>query len=86
MLLNEFFAGAASMAMLVIALFFIRFWFRTRDRIFLFFSASFLALMIERVVRAAMMTETDWAPYVYSIRLVAFVLIIVAIIDKNRRT
>jgi hypothetical protein len=86
MMLNQFFAGAATISLLVIALFFLRFWKRTQDRLFLFFAGAFTFLMLERIVRAVMAVETEWAPYVYTIRLVAFVLIIVAVVDKNRRT
>lgn len=83
---NDFLAGAACMGQVVIALFFLRFWQRTRDRLFLFFAASFVVLTVERIVRSAMHEETDWAPYVYLVRLAAFVLIIIAIVDKNRRS
>jgi hypothetical protein len=86
MLLNEFLAGAACMNLLVIALFFVRFWRKTHDRLFIYFAAAFLVLMAERIIRATMETETDWAPYVYSVRLLAFVLILIAIIDKNKRS
>ncbi len=85
-MLNQFLAGAACTSLLVIILFFLRFWKRTGDRLFGYFAAAFGFLMIERIVRAAMAIETDWAPYVYSIRLIAFTLILVAIVDKNRRT
>jgi hypothetical protein len=84
-LLNEYFAGAASISLLVIALFFLRFWKRTHDRLFLFFAAAFFILMVERIVRALMTVDNEWAPYVYSIRLAGFVLIIVGVVDKNRR-
>lgn len=85
MMLNQFFAGAATVSLIVISMFFLRFWKRTRDRLFLFFAGAFSFLMLERIVRACMRVETEWAPYVYTVRLIAFVLIIVAIIDKNRR-
>lgn len=84
-MLNQFFAGAAAVSLLVIVLFFLRFWKRTRDRLFLYFAAAFSFLMAERIIRAAMIIENEWAPYVYTVRLAAFVLIIIAIIDKNRR-
>jgi hypothetical protein len=84
-MLNQFLAGAASISLLVIAMFFLRFWKVTRDRLFLFFSGAFLILMVERIIRASMTVETEWAPYVYTVRLAAFILIIVAVIDKNRR-
>jgi hypothetical protein len=86
MLLNEFLLGAECMSMLFVALFFVRFWLRTRDRLFVFFSAAFLVMMLERIIRAILVQDTEWAPYVYSVRLVAFALILVAIVDKNRRT
>ena len=82
---NQFFSGSISMSLLVIALFFIRFWRRTRDRLFIYFAGAFLVLMLEQIVRATTQVETDWAPYVYSVRLLAFVLILIAIADKNRR-
>jgi hypothetical protein len=85
-MINQFFAGAAVVSLLVIACFFLRFWDRTRDRLFLFFAGAFSFLMIERIVRAVMVVDNEWAPYVYMLRLAAFVLIIVAIVDKNRRS
>lgn len=86
MMFNQFLDGAATISQLVIALFFVRFWKRTSDRLFLFFAGAFVFLMIERIVRAVMAAQTEWAPYIYTIRLVAFVLIIVAVVDKNRRS
>ncbi len=86
MMLNQFFNGAATISLLVIAGFFLRFWRRTGDRLFLFFTAAFLILMVERIVRAIMVVDTEWAPYVYLIRLAAFVMIIAAVVDKNRRS
>ncbi len=85
-MLIQFLAGATCMSLLVIALFFLRFWKRTRDRLFLYFSAAFGFLMIERIIRSSLTVDTEWAPYVYSVRLAAFVLILVAIVDKNRRS
>lgn len=86
MMLNSFFAGAAIVSLLVIVLFFLRFWRRTRDRLFLFFAGAFGFMIVERIVRAVMPVENEWAPYVYLVRLTAFVLIIIAVVDKNRRS
>lgn len=85
-MLNQFLAGGASVSFLIITLFFLRFWKTTRDRLFLFFAGAFTFLMIERIVRASMAVETEWAPYVYTLRLMAFILITLAIVDKNRRS
>jgi hypothetical protein len=84
-MLNPFLAGAATISLLVIAMFFLRFWRRTHDRLFLFFAGAFLMMMVERIVRT-IIGENEWAPYVYTIRLLAFILMIIAVIDKNRRT
>jgi hypothetical protein len=79
-------AGTTCMSYLVICMFFVRFWQKTHDRLFLFFTAAFAVFMTERVVRLLMEAETDWAPYVYMIRLSGFILILLAIADKNRRS
>jgi hypothetical protein len=84
-MLNTFLGGAICMGWLVIALFFVRFWRTTRDRLFLFFAAAFLVLMSERLIREWLMISTEWEPVVYSLRLGAFILILIGIADKNRR-
>lgn len=82
---DPFLSGAIFMGFLAISLFFVRFWKTTRDRLFLFFSAAFLLLTVERLVREVWKFQIEWAPALYLFRLCAFVLILVAIIDKNRR-
>lgn len=73
------------MGFLVIALFFLRFWKTTRDRLFLFFSLAFVLLLIERIVRASFEIQSEWIPAVYLFRLTGYGLLIWAVIDKNRR-
>lgn len=85
-MLNQFLYGAACMASLAISLFFFLFWKRSRDRLFALFGSAFLILSVERVVLATMHAQDEFVPYVYVIRLLAFVMIIAAIIDKNRRS
>lgn len=86
MMFNQFLDGAATISQLVIAMFFLQFWSKTRDRLFLFFSGAFIFMMIERIARAVMTSQTEWAPQVYTLRLLAFIMIITAVVDKNRRT
>lgn len=85
-MVNSFLAGAICMGYLVIVLFFFRFWRSTRDRLFVFFAGAFLVLMAERVIREMMAIRTEWVPMVYCLRLAAFTLLLIAIIDKNRRS
>jgi len=82
--LSQLIGGAIVLGVWSIALFFFRFWKKTRDRLFIYFALAFVLLGLERIVLAAMSPESELKPYVYLIRLAAFLLIIIAIIDKNR--
>ena len=84
-MMKPFLSGAIAMACLAIALFFLRFWRRTSDRLFLIFSAAFVLMMTERIILVTIGSSHEFAPYVYVVRLLAFLLIIVAIVDKNRK-
>lgn len=81
--LSPFLAGAIFFGYLVIALLFIRFWSKTGDRLFAWFFVAFLVLALER---AALFWDmrADELPLVYTTRLVAFVLIIIGVVDRNR--
>lgn len=78
--------GAIATGSVVAALFFLRFWRATRDRFFLFFALSFLIEGANRVVIYESVGLTEDAPGYYLVRLVAYGLIIAAIVDKNRRS
>jgi len=84
--LQRFLSGAISMSLLVITLFFLKFWRRTHERLFLYFAAAFFTLMLEQIIRIDKLAETEWGPYVYSMRLGAFALILLGIVHKNRRS
>lgn len=83
--MNEFLMGAMAMACGVIALFFWRFWRDTGDRLFALFACAFFLLGFTRVGLAYWHELSEGQTYFHWIRLAAFVLILVAIIDKNRR-
>jgi len=84
-MMEPFLSGAICLALLTIILFFVRFWRSTRDRLFLFFTVAFSLLLAERLVRVGMDLHSEFLPVVYGLRLAAYGLIVVAIIDKNRR-
>lgn len=69
----------------VIGLFFLRFWAVSRDRLFAMFAAAFWILGIQRLLLALTRTIVEDQAIFYTLRLAAFIIIIVAIIDKNRR-
>lgn len=76
--------GAIAATAFAIGLFFLKYWRSSGDRFYLLFSASFL---IEAVNRAAMglVGSNELAPLHYSIRLLTYGLIVIAIWGKNRR-
>lgn len=76
--------GAVAMASFVAALFFLRFWQQTRERLFLYFAAAFAVDAAARIALALSHAPAEQEPYFYIPRLVMFGLIIVAIIQKNR--
>jgi uncharacterized membrane protein len=82
--IGQFLSGALMLAFSAIGLFFRRFWKKTHDRLFAVFAWAFWVLAIERVALLLLSPDNEFQPYIYTIRLVAFLLIIGAIIDKNR--
>jgi hypothetical protein len=80
---TNFMLGAIVMASVVAGLFFLRFWRRTRDRLFLMFAAAFWLMAVNWAALAFTQADEIRTAF-YVVRLVAFVLILVAIIDKNR--
>ena len=86
--MDLFFMGAMAMASFIVGLFFLRFYRETHDRLFLIFSLAFTLLGCTRVALAmsiaANRISADEHQSIYLIRLAAFVLILIAIIDKNR--
>lgn len=83
--MNELLAGGIATASLVAGLFFFRFWRSTQDRFFLFFALSFTIEGLNRFALYWLAGLDDLSPTYYVIRLVAYGLILAAIIDKNRK-
>lgn len=83
--MHELFQGALTIESWAIALFFLRFWRDSGDRLFIVFAIAFVILGVDWGVRGIWPPSAEARHYFYLARLVAFVLLIVAIIDKNRR-
>lgn len=81
--INLMLTGAIVLAGCTIALFFWRFWKNTRDPLFIFFSLSFLLLGMEHLCIGLFGNHVQALAYL--IRLASFLLILYAIIDKNRK-
>jgi hypothetical protein len=80
-----FIMGAITMASLTAATFFLRFWRETGDRLFAIFSLAFALLGVTRLGLALSRDHTEGDTSWYWMRLVVFLLILAAIVDKNRR-
>jgi hypothetical protein len=83
-MMNDMLMGAISMASIVTSLFFLRFWRSTRDRFFLFFALSFFIEGCNRILLGMLGRLGEDAPGYYLVRLLAYGLILIAILDKNR--
>lgn len=82
--MQDFLDGATALACCAIALFFLRFWRDTHDRLFGILALAFLVFAINRVVLTALDDDDEARTLVYLVRLLAFALIAFAIVDKNR--
>lgn len=68
----------------VAALFFLRFRRRTRVALFGWFAAAFVLLAAQRLMLALTPRAPDAIPWSYTVRLLAFVLILAGIVAQNR--
>lgn len=83
--MNQLISGTLAAGYAVVALFFLRYWATSRDRLFLMFAGAFGLLSVQRVAISLTESWMEDQSTLYLIRLVAFLLILAAIIDKNRR-
>lgn len=82
--MNQFLWGILAGLCSVTGLFFLRFWKTTHDRFFMLFAIAFFVFACNWVGLALANPATETRHFFYLVRLAAFVLIIAAILDKNR--
>lgn len=80
----DFLSGAITMGFLVAGFFFLRFWKRTRDSLFLAFAAAFWLLGLGQALLAFTEIPVEERSWLYLLRLAAFSLILASIWRKNR--
>ena len=85
MMFEGFLLGVIVTASLAAGLFFLKFWRQTRDVLFLGFAAAFLIESINRSMFLMLERPHEGRPALYVIRLFAFLLLLAAILYKNRR-
>ena len=81
--LAQFLMGANTMGFIAAGVFFLRFWRRTGDSLFAAFSVAFLLLALNQGLVALSGIPREEQSPIYLLRLVAFSLLIIAIVRKN---
>ncbi len=82
-LTNMFLSGMVTAGFLAGGLFFARFWMRSRDSLFLAFTAAFWLLALNELLVALVQQSEDRQTWFYLLRVAAFLLIAIAIVRKN---
>lgn len=83
-MLEGFLLGVIVTASLTAGAFFLRFWRQTRDTLFLTFAAAFIIEGLNRIGFLFVERPNEGSPAIYLVRLIAFLLILAAIVRKNR--
>jgi hypothetical protein len=83
--LTDFLSGAVTFGFLVAGLFFLRFWKRTRDGLFVAFALAFWLLGLTQALLAFTDIPVEERSWLFLLRLAAFSLILISIWRKNRR-
>jgi hypothetical protein len=83
--MQQFLWGALAMGCAMTAVFFLRFWTVTRDRLLLYFALGFAVFSGHWAAFAIINPSVETRHLLYIVRLIAFALIIAGIIEKNRR-
>ncbi len=78
-----FVSGALFAGFAVASLFFLRFWARTRDAFFAAFAAAFALMAANQAFAGFGHAGAGEDPRAYLLRLLAFALIIIAVLGKN---
>ena len=84
--LVAFLQAVSATAAWIAATMFLRYWRQTRDTLFAMFALAFTLLGLSWATLSIFNPVADASPYVYGLRLIAFLLIIGAVIVKNRET
>lgn len=83
MTIYDFLSGAVTMGFVLAGLFFLRFWRRTHDGLFLAFALAFWLLGLTQALLTFSNIPVEERSWVYLFRLAAFALILASIGLKN---
>jgi hypothetical protein len=84
-MLLHFLSGAITMGFVIAGLFFLRFWKRTGEGLFIAFALAFWLLGLTQSLLTFTDIPVEERSWLYLLRLAAFSLILISIWAKNRR-
>lgn len=84
-MIEGFLLGIIVTSSLAAGVFFLRFWRDTHDSLFLAFGVAFLIEGINRIIVLFLSHPNEGTPGIYLVRLLAFLIILAGIINKNRQ-
>ncbi len=79
----DYLAGMVTTGYLACGLFFLRFWSRSRDFLFLAFTAAFWLLALNAAAVTLVPEPDERRVWFYLLRVAAYLVIVVAIVRKN---
>jgi uncharacterized membrane protein HdeD (DUF308 family) len=82
-MIQGFLMGVIATSSLTAGVFFLKFWRRTHDSLFLAFAVAFLIEGVNRTALLLVAKPNEGSPAIYIVRLFAFLLILAAILKKN---
>jgi hypothetical protein len=82
----EMLSGALLFSYFIAGIHFFRFWRRTGDRLFLHFAAAFWLFALNQLATSIPVVASETEGYEYLLRVLGFVVILAAIVDKNLLT
>ncbi|MEY4641483.1 MAG: hypothetical protein RLZZ227_1477 [Pseudomonadota bacterium] len=83
-MLEGFLLGIIVTTSLTAGVYFLKFWRRTGDSLFMAFAAAFIIEGLNRIGFLLMERPNEGSPIIYAVRFLAFLLILFAIVKKNR--
>jgi uncharacterized membrane protein HdeD (DUF308 family) len=83
-MIEGFFLGVIVTGSLTASAFFFKFWRQTHDTLFLGFAAAFMIEAVNRIAFLFLENPNEGAPLLYGVRLLSYLLILAAIVNKNR--
>jgi uncharacterized membrane protein HdeD (DUF308 family) len=82
-MVEGFLLGVVAMSSVTAGVFFLKFWRRTHDSLFLSFAVAFILEGINRSSVLFVEKPNEGSPAIYVVRLCLFLLILAAIVKKN---